>query len=178
MLSVNAVSFGLTSSSLATRKVVNRSLLKSAKNDLKSLCGPEEVSKAKAIVTLNVAENAGIAAAMAQLPGWDEAALAANEVKMAMEIYNGVYKFGFDKTTINSLVMGLLGNRIGTFVFKGASKLISWMPGIGNGVNATVAGGTTAALGAAIISNAEEMDKARRNGKKLDDFFKKLEGKK
>ena len=101
-------------------------------------------------------------------------ALSANEIKMAMEIYNGVYDFDFDKTTIKSLIVGLAGKSVGKFLFKGASKLLTWVPGLGNGLNATVAGGTTAALGAAIISNAEDMLKERQNGKKLDSFFNKL----
>ena len=162
---VSCTNFGSTKSLLCARKNISRNLLNSKTTNLKRLCGPEEVSKAKAIVALNVAENAAIAASMAQMPGWDEAALAANEIKMAMEIYNGVYDFKLGKTVVKSLVMGLLGNRLGTTAFKAASKLITWIPGLGNGLNAGVAGTTTAALGAAIIDSAEEMDRARRNGK-------------
>lgn len=172
---VSRVSFGATLQSPVAKKIVNRSLLKAPKSDLKVLCGPEELKKAKAIVAINVAENAGIAAGMAQMPGWDELALSANEIKMAMEIYNGVYNFGFDKTTVKSILTGFIGNRIGTWLFKGASKLVTWMPGVGNGLNATVAGTTTAALGAAIVSNAEEMDRARRNGQSLEKFLKSME---
>lgn len=169
---INGENFGVLSR--PTKRIVDRSLLKLQKSNLTNLCGPEEIKKAKIIVGLTVAENAGIAAAMAQMPGFDEVALSANEIKMAMEIYNGVYDFDFDKTTIKSLIVGLAGKSVGKFLFKGASKLLTWVPGLGNGLNATVAGGTTAALGAAIISNAEDMLKERQNGKKLDSFFKKL----
>lgn len=173
-ITAGSMNFGAALQTATTQKLVNRSLLKSQKSNLRNLCGPEEVKKAKAIVAVTVAENTGLAAAMAQMPGIDEIALSANEIKMAMEIYNGVYDFDFDKTAIKSLVAGVAGKSVGNFLFKSASKCLTWIPGLGNGLNASVAGGTTAALGAAIISNAEEMDKARKRGKKFDDFFKKL----
>lgn len=155
---------------------LKRANLQPALNNLKPLAGPEEVEKAKACVAINVAENAAIAAGMAQMPGWDEVALAANEMKMAAEIYNGIYKFNFGKTVIKSIIMGIVGNKVGTSVFKAASKLVTWIPLLGNSINATVSGTTTVALGAAIIANAEEMDKARKRGENLDKFFKKLGG--
>lgn len=167
-------------SKVATLKknVVNRSALKQTKSNLKSLAGPEEVKKAKIVVAATVAENAAIAAAMSQMPGLDEAALAANETKMAMEIFNGIYKFDFSKTIVTSILTALLGNRIGTSIFKGATKLITWIPGPGNAVNATVSAGTTTALGASVIAIAEDMDRSRRRGQKMDDIIKRIEGKK
>lgn len=172
---IKSAGVGVSLKAPTTKKLINRSVLKSQNSNLKNLCGPEEVKKAKKIVALTVAENAGLAAAMAQMPGFDEVALSANEVKMAIRIYNEVYKFSFDKTTIKSLIAGIVGKSVGKFLFKGASKCLSWIPGLGNGLNAGVAGGTTAALGALIISNAEDMDKARKNNEKLDNFFRKLE---
>ena len=158
-----------------TKKLINRSVLKSQNSNLKNLCGPEEVKKANRIVALTVAENAALAAAMAQMPFFDKAALAANEIKMAMRIYNEVYGFNFDETNFKSLGTGAAGTCVGIFLFKTASTCLSWIPGLGNGLNAGVAAGTTTALGKAIISSAEKMDKARKYNEKLDNFFKKLE---
>lgn len=175
MMKINSVRFGAVLKAPTLSKTIDRSLLKGKISNLKPLYGPEEIEKAKGIVAINVAENAALAAGMAQMPGWDEVALSANEIKMAMEIYNGIYDFGFSKTAIKSILTGFIGNKIGSWVFKGASKLFTWIPGIGNGLNATVAGGTTAILGAHIIDHAEEMDKARKNGKRLNDFLDELD---
>lgn len=115
-----AFSAGLKANMLS--KNVNRKLLHATSSNLKPLCGPDEVAMAKAIVAINVAENAAIAASMAQMPGLDELALSANEIKMAMEIYNGVYDLKLSKTIVKSLLMGFLGNTVGSWLFKGASK--------------------------------------------------------
>lgn len=96
-------------------------------------------------------------------------------VAMATTIFNGVYYFDFSKTVIKNLLVGIIGNRVGTYAFKGASKLVTWIPGIGNCINAAVAGSTTAALGASIIAMCEDMDKARKRGEALDRFIKKMD---
>ena len=79
---------------------------------------------------------------------------------------------------------GLVGAAIGTKTFDLASKSIfAFFPGIGNAANAivsgtitaSIAGATTAILGNSIIEIAEDMDKARKNGEKLDRFFKEME---
>ena len=177
IMAINSPAFsaGLKVSMLS--KNVNRKLLHATSSNLQTLCGPDEIALAKAIVAINVAENAAIAASMAQMPGFDELALSANEIKMAMEIYNGVYDFKFSKTVVKSLIMGFLGNRVGSWLFKGASKAFTWIPGLGNGLNASVAGTTTAALGAAIIDSAEEMDKARRRGDSWEKILKEMQNK-
>ena len=93
MMKINSVRFGAVLKAPTLSKTIDRSLLKSKISNLKPLYGPEEIEKAKGIVAINVAENAALAAGMAQMPGWDEVALSANEIKMAMEIYNGIYDF-------------------------------------------------------------------------------------
>ena len=153
---------------------LNRKILQRT-SKMTNLNGPLEKSEAKKVVASFTAIGTGIAAGMAQVPGGDELALAANEVAMASAVLNGVYKFDLSKTVVKSLVTGLIGNRVGTYAFKSASKLFTWIPGLGNGLNAAVAGGTTAALGASIIAMAEDMDRARKNGQRLDDFIKKME---
>ena len=171
---INQVSFSANMNTPMLTKTVNRKLLKTT-SSLKPLCGPEEVKLAKAIVAINVAENAAIAAGMAQMPGLDEVVLSANEIKMAMEIFNVVYDFKLSKTIVESLLTGFIGNRLGTWLYKGASKAFTWIPGLGNGLNATIASGTTAALGAKIIDTAEKMDKARKRGDSLDKFINEIE---
>lgn len=153
----------------------NRAQLKSVNSKIKTLFGPTEKSKAKKWVAGYTASNAGIAAIMAQAPGADEFVLSSVEVVMATHIFNKIYGFGLDKTALKSLAAGVSGAYVGSRIFKGASKFFTWVPGIGNGLNAAVAGTTTAAIGASLIAIAEDMDDARRRGKKIDDFIKEME---
>lgn len=172
---ITGVNFGGIVQPAKVAKSLNRSVLKQGQSALSSLNGPAEVRKSKAWVAAYTASNAGIAAAMAQAPGLDECALAGVEVVMATHIFNGIYDFKFSKTVLQSLGMGVAGHAVGKTAFKMASKSLTWIPGVGNALNAVVAGGTTAALGAALISIAEDMDKARKRGEKLDEFIKKME---
>lgn len=167
---INNIGFGNMSKSL---EHANRSLLQKTSR-LTSLKGPQEVKLAKEAVALYSAENTVIGAAMAQAPGLDELVLSGVEISMATSIYNDIYRFKFSKTIIQSLLTGIIGNRVGTYAFKGATKLVTWTPLAGNILNAGVAGGTTAALGAAIIAQCEEMDKARKRGEDIDKFIKKM----
>ena len=89
-------------------------------------------------------------------------------------IFNKIYKFNFSSTILKSLAMGVTGHAVGKTAFKLVSKSITWIPILGNAVNAVISGSTTAALGAAIINAAEKLDDARRRGKKLDEIIKKL----
>lgn len=159
-----------------TTKVLNRSLLKNTSSILKPLMGPKEKRKAQGWVAAYTLGNSAIAAGMAQMPGADEAVLAGVEVAMATHIFNGIYDFKFSKTALKSLAMGVAGHAVGKTTFKLLTKSVSWVPMFGNAVNAVVSGSTTAALGAAIIEMAEDIDKARKRGEKLDEFIKKLGG--
>lgn len=149
----------------------NRSLLQKT-SKLASLNGPQEVKDAKKLVAFYSAENAGVAALAAQFPCADELALSTVEVIMASAIINGVYGFKFSSNVLDCILAGIIGERVGTYSFKAASKLVTWIPGFGNVVNSVVAGGTTAALGAAIIKKCENMDAARKRGEKIDEILK------
>lgn len=170
----NNQNFCATKTKLAS-KVVNRAKLKPSTTNLKPLAGPEEKRKARRWVAAYTAGNATLAAATAQAPGVDELALSGVEVIMATHIFNGIYDFKFSKTILKALAAGVAGHAIGKTTFKLISKAVTWVPVVGNGVNAVVSGTTTAALGASLIEMAEEMDEARRRGKKLDDFIKEME---
>lgn len=174
--STNSINYRGLVPVVATAKM-NRSFLKPVTNSLKPLAGPEEKSKAKGWVALYTMSNAGIAAMMAQAPGADEAALAGVEVAMATHIFNGIYDFKFSKTVLRSLATGVAGHAVGKTFFKLASKSLTWIPGIGNVLNAGVAGSTTAALGAFLIEMAEDMDKARKRGQDLDKFIEEMKKK-
>lgn len=149
---------------------MNRSLLQKS-SKLKPLNGPEEISEAKKWVAFYTADNAAVAALSAQAPGADELALSAVQVIMATTIINVVYGFNLSSTVIKNILTGIIGHTVGTRAF---SKLITWIPGLGNAVNAIVAGGTTAALGSAIIEWCEAKDKERKRGKKIDDILNGL----
>lgn len=175
IIAINSPIFSAGLKAYMLSKNVNRKLLKTTTNNLTSLCGPDEVALAKAIVAVNVAENAAIAAAMAQTPLLDEVVLSANEIKMAMEIFNVVYDFKLSEIMAESLISGFLGNKIGSWLY---TKAFTWIPGLGNSLNATIAGGTTVVLGGKIIEMAEKMDNARRRGEAWNKILKDMQNKK
>ena len=163
-------------SKLQPTKVLRRNILqKNAVSNLKNLNGPEDVSKSKKWLMAYVAANSAIAAGMSQMPGYDEAVLSGVEAGMVAHIFNKIYKFNLSDTALKSVTTAVAGSVIGTKLFKLASKGLTWIPGLGNGLNAAVAGTTTAILGASMIGIAEEMDKARKNGKRIEDFLDEME---
>lgn len=157
-------------------KVLNRTLLQHCESNLKQLQGPREKEKAKNWVAGFTLANTSAAAFTAQAPGLDEFVLSSVEVLMATHIFNNIYDFKFSKTVLKNLAAGVAGHAVGKSAFKMASKVLTPIPILGNTLNAVIAGTTTAALGAALIEMAEEMDNARTRGSKLDDFIKKLGG--
>lgn len=173
IVKVNSVGYTKAKNFQKPIKIIDRKLLQKNSN-LLNLNGPWEKEEAKGWVALYTVGNSGLAAAMAQAPGIDEAALASVEVIMATHIFNKIYKFNFSSTILKSLAMGVTGHAVGKTAFKLVSKSITWIPILGNAVNAVISGSTTAALGAAIINAAEKLDDARRRGKKLDEIIKKL----
>ncbi len=165
--------FGSTKMLTKASKLINRSSLQKVSN-LKDLKGPLEKQKAKEAICYYTGGNIGAGFCTAQFPGGDEIAMAGVEAMMAFHIFNVIYKFKLSKSVILSIVTGYLGNKAGLALFKAATKSVTWIPGAGNVINAAVAGATTAALGAYLISKAEAMDDARRRGKKIDEFIKKM----
>lgn len=115
-------------------------------------------AEAKKIVHFFSASSAGIAALMAQEPGLDEIALATNDVSMAMAIC-GVYNLPLKATVAKMIIAPIAGNALGVKAF---SKLVTWIPGAGNGLNAAVAGSVTEFIGHNIIKMCEsgEVQKA------------------
>lgn len=173
---INGVNFCGGIKPVNAKRMINRKSLVSQTCDLINLYGPKEKRKAKWWVAAYTAGNTGIAGLSAQAGGLEEAALAGVEAVMTAHIFNGIYKFNLSKTLLESLATAIKGHFIGKTTFKLASKSVTWIPGIGNTINAAVAGTTTAALGAYIIDKAEEFDKARIRGEKIDDFIKKMGG--
>lgn len=171
---VKSVNFGSNLQTLTTKKVLNRSLLKTQKNNLKDLAGPNEVRKARAWVAAYTAGNASIAGLTAQAGGLEEVALSGVEAVMAAHIFNGIYDFKLSKTLLESLATAVKGHFIGKTAYKLASKGLTWIPGLGNALNAIVAGTTTATLGAYLIDKAEEFEKAKKRGMEIDEFIRRM----
>lgn len=142
------------------------------------LNGPYEVSKAKKWVAAYTAGNAVLAGATAQAAGLEELALSGVEAAMALHIFNGIYDFKLSKTLLEALATGVKGHFIGKTTFKMASKSLTWIPIIGNSLNATVAGVTTLSLGMNLIEKAEELEKAQKRGESIDSFINSLSGNK
>ena len=169
-----ATNFGSAKSLTKTNKLLNRSSLQkvSALNDLR---GYAEKEKATNWVAAYSVGNGAAAAALAQAGGLEELLLSGVEVAMAAHILNGIYNFDLSKNALKIIGTGIAGHKIGLSTFKWASKSITWVPLLGNAVNAAIAGSTTAALGAALIKTAEFMDDQRKKGKKMDEIMKKLQ---
>ena len=126
-----------------------------------SFKGLSKAAKAIGIVQVNTAAAASIAGIMAQTPGADEAALIANDLAMVISIGKIYGMNNFDKSAIGTLAM-LSGKGIGVRVF---AKAVTWFPGAGNVVNATVAAGVTEAIGLTLVGFCEL---AYRKGEKPD----------
>lgn len=112
-------------------------------------------SDAQGVVHTFSLTSASIAAAMAQMPGFDEVALAANDVGMAVAICK-IYDLPLKTTVAKSLIAPIMGNSMGTAIFgKIISKGFTWIPLVGNGLNAGVAGSVTELIGHSIIKMCE-----------------------
>lgn len=163
---ISQTNFGIT-------KILNRGLLQKT-SKLNPLNGPYEIKEAKKLVKIYAAGNAAEAACLAQIPGGDELVLSGIEAVMAAAIINGIYNFKASSGFISSMLTAYMGNKVGTTAFRFASKAVTWVPGIGNAINAGVAGATTYALGEFIINRCEQIDKARKRGEEIDKILKGL----
>lgn len=169
----SVTNFGNSKPLMKTPRLINRNLLQKV-SSLENLNGYTEREKAKKWVAAYSFGNGVAAGAMAQAGGLEELLLAGVEVAMAAHIINGIYHFDLSKNALKIIGTGIAGNKIGTTTFKWASKTFTWIPLLGNTVNAAIAGSTTAALGAALIKAAEFMDEQRKKGKDMEEIMKKL----
>lgn len=158
-------------------RTISRKSLNAGNSQLKALAGAYEKGKARAWVIAYTAGNSALAGATAQAGGLEEFLLSGVEVAMAAHIFNGIYDFKLSKTALKSLAAGVAGHAVGKTTFKLASKSLTWIPGLGNLLNAGVAGTTTAALGFALVEMAEDMERSMRNGKRMEDFLNEMEKK-
>lgn len=108
-------------------------------------------AEAQGIVHAFSLTSAGIAAAMAQMPGFDEAALAANDIAMAIAICK-TYGLTLKKSIATTIIAPIMGNAMGVKLF---SKALTWFPGAGNALNAAVAGSVTEFIGHSIVGKCE-----------------------
>ena len=123
------------------------------------------------IITALNQENVNISAGNIDFGAKDYRFRTTAEAKEAI-IQNG---FDLSKTRLKSIASGCMGTAVGTGMFKVASKTLTWIPLLGNCLNAAVAGVTTAMIAESLIEIAEQMDTARRRGEKIDEIIKKLE---
>lgn len=114
--------------------------------------------KCHAIIHGAAGSGAGIAAAMAQVPGSDNIPLVAIEVAMTISL-GGVFGVSLTESAAKSIVAGAAGSLIGRGVFQFA---IGWIPGLGNAVNASTAAGVIEALGWAIAKDFDNNDNRDR----------------
>ena len=170
---INRVNYGATLKAVTPKKMVNRNLLKASSSNLKPLAGPEEVEKAKAIVASATTANAITSALTAQLPG-ELIILKAVETSMVAGILNGIYDYKLSSSVLKGIGASLLASSAGQELFRLSSKAFTWIPLLGNTLNAVISGSVTAALGTLIIEAAEAADKARRQGKEQAEIIKEL----
>lgn len=138
---------------------------------LKSLKYPAQEDEAKGVVIGMTMTNAFVAGACAQFPIADEVALGSVEFLMGMKIIKGIYGFKFSEAMIKSIMMSIKATVVGKVAAKAASKCLTWIPGIGNAINAAVAGYTTKAFGYALIKECERIQAELDRGKKIDDIL-------
>ena len=123
--------------------------------------------EAKGVVVGMTMTNAFIGFFSAQLPGFDEIALSSTELAMGLKIVKGIYGFNFGDAVIKSIMLTVKAH----FVGKAVSKTVSWIPGIGNAINAGIAGYTTKAFGYALVDECERIQRELDRGKKIDDIL-------
>jgi uncharacterized protein (DUF697 family) len=105
--------------------------------------------KCHAIIHGASVSGAGIAAAMAQLPGADNVALVALEVGMTISL-GAVFGISLSESAAKSIIAGAAGTLVG----RGISQfLFGWVPGLGNAINAGTAATVIEGLGWALASD-------------------------
>lgn len=92
---------------------------------------------------------AGVGAGFAQLPASDNAMIVPIQAGMILSL-GAVYGIELTQTVTKTL----LATSTATMVGRGISQvLVGWIPGIGNVINATTAGGITETIGWTIVKN-------------------------
>lgn len=123
--------------------------------------------EAKGVVIGMTMTNAFIGFVSAQVPFGDEVVLSSVEAAMGLKIVKGIYGFKFGDAVIKSIMLAVKAHIVG----KVLSKSVSWIPGIGNFINAGVAGYTTKAFGYALVDECERIQRELDRGKKIDDIL-------
>lgn len=123
--------------------------------------------EAKGVVIGMTMTNAFIGFVSAQVPFGDEVVLSSVEAAMGLKIVKGIYGFKFGDAVIKSIMLAVKAHIVG----KVLSKSVSWIPGIGNLINAGVAGYTTKAFGYALVDECERIQSELDRGKKIDDIL-------
>ena len=110
------------------------------------------------IIHTNAIAAGGIAAGLAQLPGVDNAPLAALEVEMAIALAR-VFDIDLSQTAAAAVLSGVVGTTVG----RGISQIVvGWIPGFGNAINAATATSVVEGIGWSLAKTFE----AQRNAKK------------
>ncbi|HEV8003717.1 MAG TPA: hypothetical protein VGP63_27880 [Planctomycetaceae bacterium] len=119
---------------------------------------PDQKSKCHVIIHGAATSGAGVAAAMAQLPGADNFPLTAIEIAMVIAL-GQVFSVSVTESGAKSIIAGFLG----TIVGRGVSQvLFGWVPVFGNAINASTAAGVIEALGWAVAADFANNDNRDR----------------
>lgn len=119
-----------------------------------------EKKACRGIIHTNAVAAGGIAAGLAQIPGVDNAPLAALEVEMTIAL-GKVFGISVTKSAATSILAGVAGTAVG----RGISQfLVGWIPGIGNAVNAGTAASVVEGIGWSVAKTFEAQRDAA-NGK-------------
>jgi len=106
-------------------------------------------NKCHLIIHGAAASGAGIAAALAQLPGSDNVPLVAVEVGMTISL-GAVFGISLTESGAKSMIASSTGTLVGRGIYQ---FLIGWIPGLGNVLNAGTAATVIEGLGWAIVSD-------------------------
>ncbi len=113
------------------------------------------------IIHTNAVAAGGIAAGMAQLPGVDNAPLAALEIEMTIALAN-VFGISIGKTAAMSVLSGVAGTTVGRAV---SQVLVGWIPGVGNAINAGTAASVVEGIGWSVAKTFEAQRDAQNEKK-------------
>lgn len=113
------------------------------------------------IIHTNAVAAGGIAAGLAQIPGVDNAPLAALEVEMTIAL-GKVFGISITKSGAASVLAGVTGTVVG----RGISQvLVGWIPGIGNAINAGTAASVVEGIGWSVAKTFEAQRDAENEKK-------------
>lgn len=121
-------------------------------NKMESKMTFDEKKRCKKIIHVTAIATSGVGGGLAQLPGTDNSIIVPLQIGMIIKL-GGVFGIGVTKSSAEATLATL----IATISGRGISQvLVGWIPGFGNLINASTAGGITEIIGWAVAKEFKE----------------------